>query len=341
MNVSNSPPLAQLAIDMPEDAPSPQVAIDMPEESPPPQTVPSGSLTRAEKVAAWVGSAGQQAIVSGVGWGVANKLPIVIGGAAGAAVGGPVGGAIGVGVGNVLGGVLLGPSHYAASIACSKLRMKMAHGFQYQPDVNEARAKKFTENTFIGTFSTVMGAKAGLKAMVPKTDSPWRNGFVGLGLDVGFSMVGGGLAQTVINARKALVGGGGGHGHIDYKQIKDPGEFSSREAITRMLGGGMAGVVGGLMDAGTSLQGGDLQETVAGTNKIVADALLGGAKSAAMLHTWFNIRATAAGVKTSNPGAATPTPAQPAPSSLVEGEGQPQLGSAEGDVQLDDIQTHL
>jgi hypothetical protein len=278
---------------------TPHIAIDIPEA--PPAPPPSGPQSRSEKAAAWVGAAGQQAVVSGAAWGFANKLPVAIGTTVGAAVGGPAGAAVGAAVGNLVGGATLGITHYSAELACNNARVKMGHGFQYQPDPG-AGATKFTYNSFIGTFSTIGGAKSLAKAGVEAAigdGKDWAKAFAGVAVDTGSSMIGGAIAQTIINDRQHLVGEDGFNSEIKYKELKDK-KFDWGEATTRMQGGVAAGASGGLLAASTEL----VQNSASSAAQLATGAMMGAAQTSIMLHTWFNARETFA-----NP----PKPAAPPP----------------------------
>lgn len=276
------------------------IAIDMPEA--PPAPPPSGPQNRGEKIASWVGAAGQQAVVSGAAWGFANKLPVAIGTTVGAAVGGPGGAALGAVAGNLIGGATLGITHYSAEVACNNARVKMGHGFQYQPDPG-AGAAKFTQNSFIGTFSTIGGAKslakAGIEAAIGD-GKDWGKAFAGVAVDTGSSMIGGAIAQTIINDRQHLVGENGFDSEIKYKELKHK-NFDMNEATTRMKGGVAAGASGGLLAGGMEL----VQNSASSAAQLATGAMMGAAQTSIMLHTWFNARETFA---------AAPKPAaQPAP----------------------------
>ena len=288
MHVSNNPP--------------PHIAIDMPPE--PPAAAPSGPQGRGEKIAAWAGAAGQQAVVSGAAWGFANKLPVAIGTTVGAAVGGPAGAAVGAAVGNLIGGATLGLTHYSAEVACNNARVKMGHGFQYQPDPG-AGATKFTYNSFIGTFSTIGGAKSLAKAGVEAAigdGKPWANAFAGVAVDTGSSMIGGAIAQMIINDRQHLVGEDGFNSEIKYKELKHK-EFDWDEATTRVKGGLAAGASGGLLASSMEL----VQAPASSGAKMAAGAMTGAAQTSIMLHTWFNARETfAPPPKPAAPAAPTP-----------------------------------
>ncbi|PAU65222.1 hypothetical protein [Pseudomonas indica] len=283
MQVGNQPP--HLAITLHDSAPL--------------TPAPSGPQTKGEKINSWLGSAGQQAIVSGVAWGFANKLAPAVGKKVGESIAGPEGATAGVAIGNLIGGACLGIAHYSAEVACTKLRTKLGHGFQYQPDINGAKGKKFTYNTFIATFSSV-GALKGLVKEKLGIGKGWGDVFKGVGLDVASSAIGGGIAQSIINLRKPLVGGGGFHGELKYKEIKD-GPYNWREAKNRIAGGTVAGASGAMLDAVTEMS------NPKGGFKVATSMVMGGAKSWMMLHTWFNARETV-GAMFPKPPAATPTP---------------------------------
>ncbi len=283
---------------------TPHIAIDIPEA--PPAPPPSGPQSRGEKVAAWGGAAGQQAVVSGAAWGFANKLPVAIGTTVGAAVGGPAGAALGAVAGNLIGGATLGITHYSAEVACNNARVKMGHGFQYQPDPG-AGATKFTQNAFIGTFSTIGGAKslakAGIEAAVGD-GKDWAKAFAGVAVDTGSSTIGGGIAQTIINGRQYLVGEDGFNSEIKYKELKHK-NFDMNEAMTRMKGGVAAGASGGLLAGGMEL----VQNSASTAAQLVTGAMMGAAQTSIMLHTWFNARETFA----NPPKPAAPPPTAPTP----------------------------
>ena len=285
---------------------TPHIAIDMPEA--PPAPPPSGPQSRAEKTAAWVGAAGQQAVVSGAAWGFANKLPVAIGTTVGAAVGGPAGAAVGAIAGNLIGGATLGITHYSAELACNNARVKMGHGFQYQPDPG-AGAAKFTQNSFIGTFSTIGGAKslakAGIEAAIGD-GKDWGKAFAGVAVDTGSSMIGGAIAQTIINDRQHLVGENGFDSEIKYKELKHK-NFDMNEATTRMKGGVAAGASGGLLAGGMEL----VQNSASTGAQLATGALTGAVQTSIMLHTWFNARETFASPP--KPAAPQPTASTPPP----------------------------
>lgn len=285
---------------------TPHIAIDMPEA--PPAPPPSGPQSRAEKTAAWAGAAGQQAVVSGAAWGFANKLPVAIGTTVGAAVGGPAGAAVGAIAGNLIGGATLGITHYSAELACNNARVKMGHGFQYQPDPG-AGAAKFTQNSFIGTFSTIGGAKslakAGIEAAIGD-GKDWGKAFAGVAVDTGSSMLGGAIAQTIINDRQHLVGEDGFNSEIKYKELKHK-NFDMNEATTRMKGGVAAGASGGLLAGGMEL----VQNSASTGAQLATGALTGAVQTSIMLHTWFNARETFA--STPKPAAPQPTASTPPP----------------------------
>lgn len=276
--------------------PQHHLAITMHDSAPltPP---PSGPQTKGEKINSWLGSAGQQAIVSGVAWGFANKLAPAVGKKVGESIAGPEGATAGVAIGNLIGGACLGIAHYSAEVACTKLRTKLGHGFQYQPDINGAKGKKFTYNTFIATFSAV-GAFKGLAKEKLGIGKGWGDVFKGVGLDTVSSFIGGGIAQSIINLRKPLVGGGGFHGELKYNEIKD-GPYNWREAKNRIAGGTVSGMSGAMLDAVTEMT------DAKGGFKIATSMVMGGAKSWMMLHTWFNARETV--------GAMFPKPPTPTP----------------------------
>ena len=295
LNVSNTPP--------------PHIAIDIPEPQPAP--APSGPQGRGEKIAAWVGAAGQQAVVSGAAWGFANKLPVAIGTTVGATVGGPAGAAVGAAVGNLIGGATLGFTHYSAEVACNNARVKMGHGFQYQPDPG-AGATKFTYNSFIGTFSTIGGlksmAKAGVEASIGD-GKDWAKAFAGVAVDTGSSMIGGAIAQTIINDRQHLVGEDGFNSEIKYKELKHK-NFDMDEATTRMKGGVAAGASGGLLAASQEL----VQNSASSGAQLATGAMTGAVQTSIMLHTWFNARETfAAPPKPTAPPPPPPTASTPPP----------------------------
>ena len=295
LNVSNTPP--------------PHIAIDIPEPQPAP--APSGPQGRGEKIAAWVGAAGQQAVVSGAAWGFANKLPVAIGTTVGATVGGPAGAAVGAAVGNLIGGATLGITHYSAEVACNNARVKMGHGFQYQPDPG-AGATKFTYNSFIGTFSTIGGlksmAKAGVEAAIGD-GKDWAKAFAGVAVDTGSSMIGGAIAQTIINDRQHLVGEDGFNSEIKYKELKHK-NFDMDEATTRMKGGVAAGASGGLLAASQEL----VQNSASSGAQLATGAMTGAVQTSIMLHTWFNARETfAAPPKPTAPPPPPPTASTPPP----------------------------
>ncbi|MEJ2417772.1 MAG: hypothetical protein P8Y45_12755 [Exilibacterium sp.] len=286
MHISNPPP--------------PHITIDIPSDAPP--ATPGGPQSRSEKVAAWAGAAGQQAVVSGLSWGFANKLPVAIGTTVGAMAGGPAGAAGGAVVGNLIGGTLLGITHYSAEVACNNTRVKMGNGFQYQPDPG-ADSKKFTYNSFIGTFSTIGGlkglAKAGVEANIGD-GKDWAKTFTNLAVDMASSTAGGAIAQTITNDRQHLVGSDGFNSEIKYKELKEK-KFDWNEAKTRMKGGTATGASGSLFDFADSLK----QSPASSGASMVAGMALGAAETSLMVHTWFNALETFA---------STPRPeGQPAP----------------------------
>ncbi len=316
MQVGNQP--SHLAITLHDSAPS--------------APTPSGPQTKGEKINSWLGSAGQQAIVSGVAWGFANKLAPAVGKKVGESIAGPEGATAGVAIGNLIGGACLGIAHYSAEVACTKLRTKLGHGFQYQPDINGAKGKKFTYNTFIATFSSV-GALKGLAKEKLGIGKGWGDVFKGVGLDTVSSAIGGGIAQSIINLRKPLVGGGGFHGELKYKEIKD-GPYNWREAKNRIAGGTVAGASGAMLDAVTEMS------SPKGGFKIATSMVMGGAKSWMMLHTWFNARETV-GAMFPKPPAATPTPpAAPTTSTPPAPPTQEQAALPGGNTPETELTTH-
>jgi len=278
---------------------SSHVAIDMsavgdvtPQTPAPARAAGPVTLSTSEAAAAWTGHTLQQASVSGVSWGFAQKVPGAVGSAAGAAIGGPIGAGVGALVGNVIGGALLGPTHHLMEVAAVKARRAIGHGFQFTPYTgDEKKVKNFRENAFIGTFSVVQGSKGIAKAVVSAGLSPFAAEFAKLGLDVVFSIGGGALAQGVSNLRKAM----GRQGQFRYVESKDPA-LNGREAVNRLGAGSAAGTVRGLFDLSSKLVASGTAATPPTGTQLFGIGLQGGLKTAVTLCTWFKLRDTAAGI---------------------------------------------
>lgn len=277
---------------------SSQAAIEMPAEAdatllvPPPERAAGPvSLPTRQAVAAWAGHTGQQAFVSSVAWGVAQKLPVALGTAVGTALGGPVGGGFGALAGNIAGGMLLGPAHYIAEVGAVKVRRAIGGGCEYTPYAgDDKKAKNFRENSFIAATSVVQGAKAIVKA-VAVTGAPFPAAFASYGLDIASSLCGGALSQGISNMRKAM----GRQSEFKYVESKDPA-VKGRETVNRLGAGFGAGLVAGSFDLANRLVASGTAATPLTTAQLFGQGIQGSLKSAVTLFTWFKLRDTAAGI---------------------------------------------
>ena len=281
------------------------VCIDMPTDIDESET----HLSTNEQRAAWIATVAQQAVVSGLSWGFCNKLPALIGGAAG--------GLPGTIAGNFIGGILLGFAHYLLETACGKARTAIGHGCEYTPDTNAAKDKVFREGVFIGLFIGGNILKTLMKDAALHQDENHTLATVAarvaaeVGIDTGMSAMIGAAAQLITSSRKYIIGG-----TRDYKPIS-ASEINWREAATRMaagLGVGAASSSFAVMNRCISASPADGLQTAARISS-------SGVSLLSTLSVWFMLREAIANVMRS--------PSPPLP------------GSSDADIHRTDTDTSL
>jgi hypothetical protein len=239
------------------------------------------AFTTSAKIKAVSAAAIQQALVSGLTWGCVDKVGLAV---AGVAFPGSVAAAS---IANVLGGVALGPAHLLIENLIVKLRHRIGHGAEFNPDPNDGRGKYYREGVFIGCFYAASGIKSVVK--VATGAGPW----VGLGIDVASSLLAGTGAQLLTAFRKPIVESGANIVYpvigtdrpavrpLALKKVALP-EITVREMATR----GVAGLAVGGMTTVSEL-GSINDETIGDLLRVAShDAT----KSFVALSTWFGIR---------------------------------------------------
>jgi hypothetical protein len=233
------------------------------------------------KVKAATAAGIQQGLVSGLTWGGVNKIGLAVAGVA------FPGSTAAVSVANVLGGVALGPAHLLMENLVVRVRHRIGHGAEFNPDSNDARSKYFREGVFVGCFYAASGIKSVVK--VTTGAGPW----VGFGIDVVSSLLAGAGAQLLTTFRKPIVETGAnvvypaiGAVRPDVRSLALKKVTLPRVSVREMAVRTVAGLAVGGMTTVAEL--GSVKDDTVGD--LVRVAAHNATKSFVALSTWFGIR---------------------------------------------------